>query len=200
MSRQRPDHEIYHGRHRKDRLPPPDPPPPRIPRMMPAPVAPELVTDERAGNWSEWYDPSRLRGIDPDLISPVDKPEEEIPIQPRPKWAEPKRKMQPRTITALTTTFIVAVPALLCAGWVMRDSADANTIQYSQLAPNTAHIPVSIAVRGKPVRICMALSNTGSTWRAWQTSERCLVALAPVGHYLSSRDESWQCTSEYYAA
>jgi hypothetical protein len=142
--------------------------------MMPAPVAPELVTDERAGRWSEWYDPSRLHGIDPDLISPVDKPEEEIPIQPRPAWVnQPRRRVDARTITALTFTAIIAVPALLCAGWVMRDSADANTIQYSQLAPNVATVPVSLNVRGKPVRICMALSNTGSAWKAWQSSAHC---------------------------
>ena len=168
--------------------------------MMPAPAAPELISEKPTGRWSEWYDPSRLHGIDPDLISPVDKPEEEVPIQPRPAWAEQKRRMNPRTVTALTFTAIVAVPALLCAGWVMRDNADTNSIQYSQLAPDTAHIPISLNVRGKPVRVCMALSNTGSSWRAWQSSERCLVALAPVGHYLSSRDESWHRIPELSAA
>jgi len=160
------------GQHRKDKLPPPDtPPPPRRESYLPPPVrtAPGLISSEREV-WSEWYDPSKLRGIDPDLIAPARTEELTRPIPGR--MPEPAKRVNTKNITALTVTFIVAVPALLCAGWVMHDNQLASNYgtNYGQLAPETKTVPVNMVVRGKPLRICMALTNYGSSWRAWPTS------------------------------
>src|SRR5207344_2200449 len=120
------------GQHKQDKLPPPDIPyrPPRT----------ALLSAEETGNWSRWYDPSDLRGIDPDLVSPVPR-EKSRPTGELPPWLEPKRKIRPRYLIAAVATGLVAVPALLMAGWIANETSNANaaTNISSQLSPGTAY-------------------------------------------------------------
>lgn len=169
------------GGHRQDRLPPPDEPdgqdkPPRT----------DLLSDEPEGSWSRWYDPSKLRGIDPDLISSV-PPEfhHEPPTQALPPWMEPKRKIQPRYITAAIVTALLAVPTLIMAGYIANEnstdsmttnatiSATANlsgaTTSASRIRPSpssTVRVPIVLLVNGERYPICITLKSTGPGWTA----------------------------------
>jgi hypothetical protein len=174
MSRQR--QGDYHGRHRikatasgghrQDPLPPPDisyrAPPPRT----------DLLSSATEGDWSRWYDPSALRGIDPDIVSPVARAQSR-PTQELPPWMQPKRKIQPRYITAAVATAILAVPALLMAGWVANETSNASTTVQTQLAPGTAHIPIVLVVNGKRQQVCITLANSGQHWKAWASASDC---------------------------
>lgn len=159
MSRKRPAPDDYTGRHRiktsasgghrKDPLPPPDPPfrPPRT----------SLLSDEPTGGWSQWYEPSKLHGIDPDIIAPVyeDRPTRKLPL-------EPKRKIRPQYIVASVATALVAVPALLMAGYI----ANTQSTSSSQLSTSTVRMPIVLVVDGRSKRVCITLANSGPQWTA----------------------------------
>ena len=171
MSRQRQGHD-YTGRHRikvaasgqhkQDKLPPPDPPyrPPRT----------ALLSAEQTGNWSRWYSPSELRGMDPDIVSPVPRAPEPA-TQELPPWMQPKQKMKPRYVTAAIATALLAVPALLMAGWIANENSTAST--SSQLSPGTTHIPIMLVVNGQKKSVCITLANSGQAWTAWASGNEC---------------------------
>ena len=156
------------GGHRRDPLPPP------APGMLGAPV---LLSDEPEAR-SRWHDPSKLRGIDPDLISPVPEihHEEERPTEKLPPWMEPKRKMQPRYVTAAVATTLIAVPALVMAGWIANENnTSGSTVKNvsSQLAPGTVHMPIVLVVNGQSHKVCITLVNSGPSWTASATGHGC---------------------------
>lgn len=181
MSRKRPapDYEGRHrrvkitasGQHRQDPLPPPDPPyrPPRS----------SLVSAEPEGAWSRWYDPSRLhtaadiRGIDPDIVAPLSEVQSR-PTQALPPWMEPKRKIRPQYIFASAVTALLAVPALMMAGWIAHENASASTQPVSrQLAPGQARIPIVLVVNGQKRQVCITLADSGAQWTAWASENKC---------------------------
>lgn len=172
MSRKRPATDDYVGRHRikksasgqhkKDPLPPPD-----IPERPPIT---DLLSSEVEGSWSRYYDPSKLRGIDPNLISPV--PEihhEEQPTMSMPPWMKPKKKIRPRYITAAGVTIILAVPAFWFAAnfesWTGKVS-DATVIGSSNVSPSPRPDEAQIMmyhVNGTPERpVCVVVQSNKS--------------------------------------
>lgn len=175
MSRKRPapDYEGRHrrvkitasGQHKQDPLPPPDPPyrPPRT----------DLVSTEQGGTWTRWYDPSKLHGIDPDIVSPLPEVQSR-PTAALPPWMEPKRKIRPKYIVASVATALLAVPALYMAGWISHENASASTQpDSSQLAPNQARIPITLVVNGQRRHVCITLADSGSQWTAWASGKNC---------------------------
>lgn len=138
--------------HRRDPLPPPD--------MLPAP---DPIS-------SEWYDPSRLRGIDPDLIAPVLEVQEK-PKPDLPPWMQPRQKVKARYITAAVATALVAVPALMMSGWIA--NSDSTGTQNSRQAPNTVHMPITLVVNGQPRSVCITMSGSGQRWTAWASPSGC---------------------------
>lgn len=157
------------GQHKQDPLPPPDIPyrPPRT----------GLVSSEPEGRWSQWHDPSQLRGIDPDLVSPLQEiHHDEPPTAAIPPWMQPARKIRPQYIAASVATALVAVPALLMAGWIAHESqaADAATRSISsQLSQGTVHMPLVLVVNGHPQPVCITLSDSGPQWTAWANPKKC---------------------------
>ena len=86
------------------------------------------------------------------------------------KKGPPRRRVNPRYVTAAVFTAFLAVPALWMADYIATHQGAEQTIE---LVKQNAHVPMTLYENGTTTPICVYVSNGKNSWKAWATKQNC---------------------------